>query len=220
MSTLRTIPLLIAVLALTLGGCGGNSRDLAYKNVQIAELEAQNEDLKSRLAAKEARIASLQSELSQARQQHQHDPSREVARELAGSGAEVEWRNGELIISIANEILFRPGSAELTAEAKGSLRQVADMLQRRYAGNYVRIEGHTDSQPIRQSRDKWQDNWHLAGARARSVLHELTERGGLERERVAFAGYADTRPRASNDSAAGMAKNRRVEIIVLPTERP
>lgn len=202
-------------------GCGQN-RSAAHDAVHIAALEVQVADQENLLAEKDATISNLQSQLAntqQAKPEPQDDLA-DVRSDLAGSGANVSWRGGELVIDITNDILFRSGSATLTAQAKGSLRTVARTLQSRYQGQFIRIEGHTDNQPIRRTRNKWEDNWHLAGARARSVLHELIERNGLPREMISFAGYADTRPVDSNSSRKGRAQNRRVAIVVLPAERP
>jgi chemotaxis protein MotB len=199
--------LLIGALVLALSSCGSN-REAVYENVEISALNEQVSDL-------EARLAQTQAELEAARKNTGHDPSADLARRLAGSGANVRYRNGELIIGIANDILFSSGSAVLTSKAKSSLRQVANEIQRTYSSNYVRVEGHTDDQPIVRTKDKWSDNWHLSGARARSVLAEMIGLG-TPKDRISFAGYADTQPLNSNSSKASRSNNRRVEIIILP----
>ena len=79
--------------------------------------------------------------------------------------------------------------------------------------NAVVVEGHTDSRPISTSR--YPSNWELSTARATSVLRYLVEARGLAGERVAAAGYADTHPVSEGDDAGSLARNRRVEIVVL-----
>jgi len=212
MSPSRLLLLCCSLLMLAFAGCGPG-RELAYAQVEIDALEEQNADLKAELARKDAELQALRSQPTPRSDEHIRDA-------LTGTGAEFEWRNGELVISVTNDILFSPGSATLTGQAKTTMGRISALINGKYAANYLRVEGHTDSQPIRRTRDKWEDNWHLAGARARSVLHELIERNGVSRERIAFAGYADTRPRASNSSKAGQSRNRRVEIVVLPTSPP
>lgn len=212
MPSLRLLAALALLASLLLTGCGADqSREIAYRDTRITALEEQVSDLLADLAAKEAELAQLRSRPVQ--------PQQDLTSDLAGTGAEWAWRHGELVISISNEILFTAGSANLTAGAKNSLRQVAQVIRSKYPDQYVRVEGHTDSDPIRRTRDKWEDNWHLSGARARAVLHELIERNNLSAESTSFAGYAFTRPRAENTSTAGKARNRRVEIVVLP-KRP
>jgi len=76
----------------------------------------------------------------------------------------------------------------------------------------IRIEGHTDNVPIGFS-DRFKSNWDLSAARSASVASYITG-SGIDQERVTVAGFADTRPLESNDTPAGRAKNRRIEIIV------
>ena len=75
-----------------------------------------------------------------------------------------------------------------------------------------RIEGHTDSGD--SLSEAWKSNWELSAARAINVLHYLTDFGAQE-DKFSIAGYADTRPVYSNETAEGRAYNRRVDIIIL-----
>jgi chemotaxis protein MotB len=202
---------MIVGAALVLAGCGGQ-RELAQKDLYVDELESQVTDLKTQVSIRDGRIADLESRPTQVIEK---DPSADVKRELEGSGADVTWRNGELIIGLESDILFRSGSATLTSQAKSSLSQVVGVIKRRYGGNYVRVEGHTDSDPINRTKKTWDDNWHLSGGRARAVLHELIQLG-IPAKLLGFSGYAEQRPKASNSNNSGKAENRRVEIIVLP----
>ena len=89
------------------------------------------------------------------------------------------------------------------------------LIKQKYPGHYVRVEGHTDDQKISRSKDKWEDNWDLAGGRARVVLHYLLERGVAASD-LGFAGYADQRPISPGSAEASRRQNRRVEIVVIP----
>lgn len=77
----------------------------------------------------------------------------------------------------------------------------------------MRIEGHTDNVPIRTPR--YPSNWELSTARAVNVLRYFTEQENLHASRFSAVGYGDTQPVASNDTAEGRAKNRRVALILL-----
>lgn len=189
-------------------GCGDN-RQAVYENVEISALKEQIDDLQAQLSSTEAQLAA---------RGNTADPSADLADLLAGSGANVRYRNGELIISIDNDILFRSGSATLTKQAKKSLSQVANVLKGTYAGNYLRVEGHTDNQPIVRTKKTWSDNWALSGGRARAVLKQL-EKLGVSKAHISFAGYADRRPLGSNSTRTSRAQNRRVEIVILPVLR-
>jgi chemotaxis protein MotB len=75
------------------------------------------------------------------------------------------------------------------------------------------MEGHTDARPIRTAR--FRSNWDLSAARSIAVLDFLADHAGIPRDRLSIAGYADTAPISSNDSEAGRARNRRVDIVIL-----
>ena len=79
----------------------------------------------------------------------------------------------------------------------------------------VRIDGHTDSDPIKVS--DWDSNWRLSYARARAVQKVLIE-AGVPEERTFVAAFGEFSSRAPNDSAANKQKNRRVELVLLATK--
>ncbi len=116
-----------------------------------------------------------------------------------------------LIITIASDVvLFAPGSATLQAGGQRILDRLASQLAA--LPNQITVEGHTDDVPISGT---YPSNWELSTARASSVLRSFIERHGLPASRGSATGYADQRPIASNDTAEGRAKNRRVEIVVV-----
>ena len=96
------------------------------------------------------------------------------------------------------------------------LDRIIDVLESDIKDNEVIIEGHTDNIPIQHSR--WSSNWELSTARALSVLHYFTEEGELAPQRFTVSGYGDQRPVADNSTELGRQRNRRVEIIILPTK--
>ncbi len=144
--------------------------------------------------------------------------SDEVDNAALGANAKASRRDhlDETVITVDNAILFKPGKTELSSQAKATLARVATLLNEKYTGDDVRVDGFTDNQAITRSKNDWDDNWDLAGGRSRAVLHYLIERG-VSAKRLAFAGYADNHTVASNGTEAGRAKNRRVEIVVMPS---
>jgi chemotaxis protein MotB len=80
----------------------------------------------------------------------------------------------------------------------------------------VRVEGHTDDRPIKNSR--WRSNWELSTGRAVAVLVLLHEQG-VDPTRLAAAGYGEFHPIGKNDSEEGRAKNRRVDIVIIPRKK-
>ena len=77
----------------------------------------------------------------------------------------------------------------------------------------VRLEGHTDSVPIHTAR--FHSNWELSAARSIGMMELLSDKFGIQRQRMAIAGYADTAPLDSNDTQDGRAHNRRVDVVIL-----
>lgn len=210
MNTSRAIVAsLVAVASLTLGGCGCD-RELAYKDVQIQELERINRELEDQLARKASEKVTTVINNAPAGQS-----SRDTDQEAVGGNVKVGGRPQEIIFSIESSILFKPGQAVLSAEAKESIARVIALIKQKYPNHYVRVEGHTDDQKISRSKDKWEDNWDLAGGRARVVLKYLLDRG-IAAHDLGFAGYAEQRPVAQGTNEAARKQNRRVEIVVIP----
>jgi flagellar motor protein MotB len=94
----------------------------------------------------------------------------------------------------------------LRAAALKTLDEIAGVLKREYAGHVIRIEGYTDSDPIRRS--KWKDNLELSLQRAAAVHRHLSSKGVPE-ENMYAAGFGAKKPQATK------AKSRRVEIVVI-----
>ncbi|MNU25060.1 Motility protein B [compost metagenome] len=114
---------------------------------------------------------------------------------------------------ISNELLFASGQATLSNAGLDVIKHLAGVLNKN--GYQVSVEGHSDPVPILTKQ--FASNWELSSSRATSVLRELV-RDGVAPERLRAVGYAETRPIESNDSAAGRAANRRVELIMDITQ--
>jgi chemotaxis protein MotB len=139
----------------------------------------------------------------------------ERVRELPGetgraNGLNVSQTEEGLVISLADTLFFAGGGTSLTAQSGEALRKVAALLAE--VPNHVRVEGHTDNEPVTTA--KFPSNWHLASARAVEVLLEL-EKHGIPRGRLSVSGFADQRPLVSNETVEGRLINRRVDLVVL-----
>ena len=115
---------------------------------------------------------------------------------------------GEDTLQISSDVLFDSGKAALKPAAKKTLDKVAAIIKKEYAGNKLRVEGHTDPNPVAKSG--WDDNWDLGAARARAVLLYL-ESKGISRKSMYTASFADTELK----SPTNYALDRRVEIVVV-----
>ncbi len=130
-----------------------------------------------------------------------------------GSGIKLEKRG--LVVSVSSDgVLFDSGRAELTDEGRVVIAAIAPSLA--LITNHIVIEGHTDSRPI-VGRGTY-DNWQLSADRAVSVLKMLQTEFGLAADRLGAAGYGEHQPLDTSGTVEAMAKNRRVEIVVMSAE--
>lgn len=161
---------------------------------------AQVQAMQAELAAKENRIKELEGQLR--RPEAGSDPG------IAGIDTSYDRKKGELTVSLPSDVLFAPGSSELKAGSKATLEKLVAAIKKDYAGKKVRVEGHTDKDPVVRSQDKWIDNLDLSQNRAGSVARYLMERG-VDKKNIATVGYGDTHPKGTK------AASRRVEIVVV-----
>jgi chemotaxis protein MotB len=136
--------------------------------------------------------------------------------DLIKSDLVVVRRKGTTIeVEIRTDILFPSGSATLSPTAVGVIRKLSQTLVA--LPNPVRVEGHTDSQPIETTA--FPSNWELSSARAASVVH-LIANSGIDPARLSVIGRAQYSPAQTNSTAAGRNANRRVLIAILPPGNP
>jgi chemotaxis protein MotB len=133
-----------------------------------------------------------------------------LAKEIAQGDVEVETEGRTITVRISESASFSSGSATVNANFLPIMSALGTAL-RRIRGS-VGIEGHTDNVPINTAQIR--SNWDLSAKRALSVAHALLDQQGLDETRLVISGYADSRPRKSNDTREGRAANRRVEIVI------
>jgi chemotaxis protein MotB len=136
----------------------------------------------------------------------------ELEREVEAGKIEIHELRGQLQVRALESILFDSGSAALKPGGAEVLRKVAIQLARLEA-HTIRVEGHTDDVPIRTER--FPSNWELSVARAAGVVRAL-ERAGVRSERLSAQGFGPYKPIESNAEPAGRARNRRIEIVLVP----
>lgn len=136
---------------------------------------------------------------------------RALAVEIRAGKVDVHLDNRGLVISLRQAAYFPSGGDEVAPEELDSLARIAEAL--RDIANPVQLEGHTDSEPIHNKR--FRSNWELSAARSIAMLRLFEDRFGIAADRFAVAGYAETKPVDSNNSAEGRAHNRRVDIVIL-----
>ena len=140
--------------------------------------------------------------------------SKQLDPEIRAGKMRVRMSQRGLIVSLSQATFFPSGEEAVDPSTFDILQKVASVI--RVLPNPIRAEGHTDSIPIHTAR--FHSNWELAAARAIAVMELLRDRWGIPAERLAVTGYADTVPIDSNQTEAGRARNRRVDIVVLTHE--
>lgn len=222
MKTTKTVFVLLAALSLTvlLSGCANwekryQALSVEHENVQgllencresMENCNSERSQLAGQLNQKQDQISQLQQRITELKQ----SPG-----QATGFGdkydVNVDAAAGTITVTLPNTILFASGKASLKNTTQSDLSHIVSVLKQRYSSRTIDVVGHTDSDPIRKS--DWKDNWELSAQRALSVLRYLDSHG-IADEHLRAVGCGPARPVASNSTAAGKAKNRRVEIVV------
>ena len=141
----------------------------------------------------------------------------ELNEEIKKGEIEVTQLRDKLTLSMVDKILFDSGKADIKQSGKAVLDRVAEILMN-VTDKQIRIEGHTDDVPIGPVlAAKFPTNWELSTARSTTVVRYLQERG-VDPRVLSAAGFSEFRPVDSNETAEGRAKNRRIEIILIPID--
>lgn len=196
----------------TLGGSGLPKYDGEYSEFETVQIPASWTELPApATAATTAAPAPAEDEVVVAEAAPPLTAPSKESLGLADLGNSVDVIVNEQSVSfrISNELLFASGQATLSTAGLDVIKRLAGILNK---NDYqVSVEGHSDPVPILTKQ--FASNWELSSSRATSVLRELV-RDGVTPQRLRAVGYAETRPIESNDTAAGRAANRRVELIM------
>ncbi|HEY1691904.1 MAG TPA: OmpA family protein [Polyangiaceae bacterium] len=223
----------VALLVLATAGCGVSKEEYDAKAKEAEEAKAQVGKVQSSLANDESQIAQLKTQLSTAQsaamtdeQKAQLQESQDRSKlldELQGKFKKlidaghlrVTVRHGRVVLQLHNDVLFDTGEAEVKPAGKAALGEIAATL-RGVPGKRFQVAGHTDSQPITTEKKKiFPTNWELSTARAIAVVKLLTSEG-VDPANLSAAGYGPYDPVAGNGTPDGQAKNRRIEITLVP----
>ncbi|KHE90376.1 MAG: flagellar motor protein MotB [Candidatus Scalindua rubra] len=177
---------------------------------RIEDLQRENEGLGSRYAMSEGENARLIEERNRL-----ENAQRSMEERLKGTGVSVKIKEGHISVVLPSSVLFNSGQTKLKKEAAGSLSQVCRIIKKDFPGETIRIEGHTDNDPIKRTKQLYKTNWELSAARAATVLHYLIDNCHLDPNKLYLAGFGEYQPVASNKNKKDKKKNRRVEIVVL-----
>lgn len=203
---------------------------LESNNKQIQAKESKLQDSKRRievlvvgLDTANIRILELSAELAREKEARRRESERfaqlksELQAALQSKDVQIEQLRDDLaVIRVGGDILFNTGSTELRAAGARALRLIAEVLKE-YPEREISLEGHTDNLPIGEPlSDTYPTNWELSAARAARAVRYLQTEAGVDPVRLRVVGYGEYRPIAPNDDPETKARNRRIEIMLLP----
>ncbi|MCF6157098.1 MAG: hypothetical protein E3K32_00685 [wastewater metagenome] len=185
---------------------------------EVKRLRQENQQLHENVSSLQMENAGLSSTVDQYQRElsRLENAKRELEAKLQDTGATVRVKNGAVSILLPGAVLFDPGQTILRPKSKATLKKIAGIIKTEAPQEIIRIEGHTDNDPIKKQKDKYKSNWELSTARAAAVLHYLVDECGISPAKVYIAGFGQYQPLADNSSKAGKAKNRRVEFVIVP----
>ncbi len=237
MRVLGWVFLVLLIAAAVAGGVYGYGRyegflsDAARHRARIVELEAEvakvggeRDAAAKRVAVAQDDLGAMKTEVAEVAMRRVEAEKRRAAHDAVTAAfqpmvdarkLEVVRRGDRLAVTIRSHELFGRGSADLSVAGKQRLTEVAEVLKKATPGRRMMIGGHTDDLPI--GGDKFRSNWDLSSACAATVTQFLVA-AGVEAKNLSASGFAEFEPVGDNKTAAGQQANRRIELVLMPTE--
>ena len=189
---------------------------------QLAQAEVKQNEIDARLIANLRKNTEVVRTTSPDLEAFRSDLQRRLAR-YGVSGVEVDVRtaqDGQSRIALVLQNSFRAGSASMSANASAvkAVVGLGKLISESYPGSRVTVEGHTDADPIKKSRGKWDSNEALSLARAEEVK-KLLRQAGVTESRVSAVGMGARHPVARGNTDRAKAQNRRVEVYIFPNSK-
>jgi chemotaxis protein MotB len=182
------------------GGLEGTLTQLAQAAQSAADAAAVSDSTKKSQAESEAEAVKAEDQLKIA-----------LKQEIGKGLVEVSREKDKVIVTVGSGGAFRSGSADLTEEAQSIMKRIAGTNSE--GDSEITVSGHTDDVPLIFG-SRYRDNWDLAAARSASVVQSLSADNLIKNKRLEAISYGESRPLETNDTAAGRAKNRRIEIEI------
>ena len=188
----------------------------------ITELRQKSADLENENARFKGDIANLQKarvEEVQKTSKTYEEMLEKMKSEISQGQVTISELKGKLTVNMVDAILFDSGKAEVKPQGLAVLQKVIDILKT-VKDKAIRIEGHTDTVQISGALTmKYPTNWEMSSARAINVTRYLQQQG-IDPAVLSAVAYGEYHPVAGNDTEEGKARNRRIEIILVPKETP
>lgn len=195
-----------AELSERLRKAGQSVKDLSGERTELskslADTRVKLEDLAKKQAAAEARLAQFRTLVTKFKRLSQENRARALIR------------RGQMLVEIPTDHLFDPGKTQITTGGKSTIAEVARILKP-MEGRQFQVAGHTDNIKL-EKKTKFTSNWELSTARAVEVTKLLVE-DGMDQASLSAGGFAEFSPAVPNDTPENRQRNRRIEIVLVPT---
>jgi len=199
---------------------GESQQRISELRQKIADIESDNDRLRQEIAGLKQEMVRIQKVkedevLTTSKTYEQLLES--MKSEISQGQVTISELKGKLTVNMVDAILFDSGKAEVKTDGLAVLQKVIHILKT-VNDKAIRIEGHTDNVPIRGLlATRYPTNWELSAARAINVTRYLQEQG-VDPLVLSAVAFGEHKPVAANDSEEGKARNRRIEIILVPKE--
>jgi chemotaxis protein MotB len=222
-----------AIAAWSLVGCGVSQEEYDAKAKEVEALKTQVGVLQGQLAQDETQITQLKTAVAAAQSAAMTDEQKaqlveatdraktlddlqtKFKKMIDAGHLKVTTRHGRVVLQLHNDVLFDTGESEVKPAGKTALAEIAATL-RGVGAKRFQVAGHTDNQPITTEKKKlFPTNWELSTARAIAVVKLLTAEG-VDPATLSAAGYGPYDAVSPNGTPDGQAKNRRIEITLVP----
>lgn len=187
---------------------------IPFEKVQIVENVDRNSDLKRLINPMKDSLAGAIE--AQSLRNAQREIQKALHPEIERHEVTMSMNRDGLVVSLKEMGFFDSGSATIRPDSMDAIARLAKVLKERPEN--VRIEGHTDNVPIHTAR--FASNWELSTSRATELIQLLITKYGLPPNRLSAAGYGEFHPITSNDTPAGRAQNRRLDVVILAPSQP
>lgn len=191
-------------------------------NEEAGRLDAQLSDARGEIEQLEGELAEFRQVAAKDREQiNRITQTQQILQSnldevMKDEHVDIRREDRLIILQLSDQILFDSGSAEIKPQGAQVLEEVGTAIKSKLAGLTIQVAGHTDNVPVSPGQGAWSDNWSLSAARAVNVVRLLEDRVGIDPQSLSAVGYGEYQPVADNDTAAGRAKNRRIELVLVP----
>jgi len=202
------------------------ARDAEAARLQLAEKLAAAEAERAKLATEKEQLSTEKAQLSQTVQEQEAELAKlkatyddlqdKMKAEIADGAIRLTQGEGRIQVDLVDKVLFDSGDASISARGQEVLTRLGGVLAK-VEDKHIQVSGHTDdSPPSTKLQGTFPTNWELSVARAVNVVRFLQDKGGVPARRLVAAGYGEMRPVSTNATPLGRARNRRIEVLLMP----